>query len=218
MRKRTITALHRRGKRAGFSCNAETAWSWRSPTGLRRGELLACVGGRQLLDQRLHVRPEPCGQADASDRPPRGRGTRGAVRGDPLPGIRLRRVLSRGARDAARPVEADDLPASRSHGRNGLRHTALTDTAAAGVPAMFVQSKAGRRAIPPRDADGVPRCGRTRRGKGVRMLLAGTKSGTKSEGASPPRPQFCPISRLFATPRVGLEPTTLRLTAGCSAN
>ena len=26
---------------------------------------------------------------------------------------------------------------------NGLRHTALTETAAAGVPAMFVQAKAG---------------------------------------------------------------------------
>jgi hypothetical protein len=43
-----------------------------------------------------------------------------------------------------------------------LRHTALTETAAAGVPAMFVQAKAGtcagidNGALPPRCEDRVP--------------------------------------------------------------
>jgi hypothetical protein len=42
--------------------------------------------------------------------------------------------------------------------------------------------------------------------------------GTK-KGASRGRPsRFWRICRLFAAPRVGLEPTTLRLTAGCSTD
>ena len=83
---------------------------------------------------------------------PRPRGARGAVRGNPLPGARVRWVwhealgapldaskLTSYARQAYKRA-ALDKPVRPWH---GLRHTALTETAAADVPAMYVQAKAG---------------------------------------------------------------------------
>ena len=46
----------------------------------------------------------------------------------------------------------------------------------------------------------------------------GTKTGTKTTPPSRAAPTKGPVSRALGAPRVGLEPTTLRLTAGCSAN
>ena len=132
-------------------------------TGLSRGELLGLRWKDvELLERRLHVRQSfvrgemttPKSRA-GSRSIPLGRGRRRRSRSSSphaVPGARLDRVLPRGARDAARPVEADRYarkaltrPGMPEPFRpwHGLRHTALTETAAAGVPAMFVQAKAG---------------------------------------------------------------------------
>jgi hypothetical protein len=60
---------------------------------------------------------EQGGKADAADRPACSGGVRGAVRRNPLSDARVGRVLPRGARGAARSVQAHDLPADRPHSR-----------------------------------------------------------------------------------------------------
>jgi Phage integrase family len=101
---------------------------------------------------------------------------------------------------------------------HGLRHTALTETAAAGVPGMFVQAKAGhaqgstterylhahRTSYP----DARRACG------GSSLRLRGTKFGARFTDWATKRKKS-PGNR---APRTGLEPVTLRLTAGCSTN
>jgi Phage integrase family len=107
-----------------------------------------------------------------------------------------------------------------------LRHTALTHDAAAGNPQAYVQMKAGHAqgSITERyiHAAQVLFPGAPERAEarifGELDAVRGTKTGTKSTSSSPDAQQKGPVSRALEAPRVGLEPTTLRLTAGCSAN
>ena len=133
-------------------------------TGLRRGELLGLRWQDvQLLERRLSVVQQVVRNEVTT---PKSRAGRRAVglgpvavdaleeqyQGVQAPGTGVDRVLAPGARHAARSLEALDLRAKGAPGGgvpdafrpwHGLRHTALTETAAAGVPGMFVQAKAG---------------------------------------------------------------------------
>ena len=80
------------------------------------------------------------------------RGARGAVFSEPASGAGVERVPSPGAGVSTRSVEAHDLRVQGARAcRRGrgfrpshrLGHTALTETAECGVPAMLVQTKAG---------------------------------------------------------------------------
>jgi integrase len=102
--------------------------------------------------QRDHDAEEQSGAGVDPARPGRRRCARGAVPGNPVSGGRVDRVRASGARDTARPLEARTAREDRDAQAgvpnsfrpwHGLRHTALTETAAAGVPGMFVQAKAG---------------------------------------------------------------------------
>src|SRR5881398_1732467 len=57
-----------------------------------------------------------------------------------------------------------------------------------------------------------------RRGAGSFLSLAAAPTTAASRLSLPSETEKPPTCGGFATPRVGLEPTTLRLTAGCSAN
>jgi integrase len=107
---------------------------------------------------------------------------------------------------------------------HGLRHTALTETAAAGVPDMFVQAKAGHAHGSTTERylhaakTSYPDAAELAEATPVRRGLTGVQSWVE-KGRLSGRPSRCSACFLaFEAPRVGLEPTTLRLTAGCSAN
>jgi integrase len=107
-----------------------------------------------------------------------------------------------------------------------LRHTALTYEAAAGNPSVYVQLKAGHsqgtiteRYIHAAQVlfPGAAERGEARIFSGVHSER-GTKMGTNPDPETRSAEERRPVSRPSLAPRVGLEPTTLRLTAGCSAN
>ena len=138
-----------------------------------------------------------------------------------------RRSIRRSCRATCGRRSPGRASSERSAPWHDLRHTALTHDAAAGNPAVYVAGASGSRAgdddraVRPRRAGRVPRrCGSSR-GSSVRgsRRLRRVRKRVRSRGRSPGRSRrLCPFAGGFEAPRVGLEPTTLRLTAGCSAN
>ena len=127
------------------------------------------------------------------------------------------------AREYMRPALARAKITKPFRPWHDLRHTSLTHEAAAGNPQAYVQLKAGHSQVSPsrsgistlrRCCSPVPRAVARSACSVASVAIPVATSPT----VLPPRRPKRPPCRMFATPRVGLEPTTLRLTAGCSAN
>jgi hypothetical protein len=109
---------------------------------------------------------------------------------------------------------------------HGLRHTRLTHDAVAGNPAVHVHGPA-RHAMrrrrkgastPPRSRSRAPPTAPSRGSSALFRREAPVESPAEKERARRGALFVCSISSDFQAPRAGLEPATLRLTAGCSAN
>ena len=105
---------------------------------------------------------------------------------------------------------------------HGLRHTAL-DGDGRGGGAVTVRTGKGwacagvdDRAVPARGPDELSGGRRARGGPPVRLGLVPRLVPRRAPHRAPFVFPACPLAS--KAPRVGLEPTTLRLTAGCSAN
>ena len=210
-------------------------------TGLRRGELLGCAGrtsscsngastsGRRSSGTRSRRRRagRDAGTLGPATSPPRR--SRSSSR-QPAPGARVVVFCAPGARDAARRVEAHRVRSEGARARrgtrgfrpwHGMRHTALPKPRPRECPRCSCRRRPGTRKARRRSGTCTRRKRATRTPPSSRRPACsprGRKSGRKSPyGAIVEREKPC-VSRAFPTPRVGLEPTTLRLTAGCSAN
>jgi integrase len=214
-------------------------------TALRRGELLALRWcDVDMLERRIHVRRSwvrnemttPKSRASRRTvhfglktsaafheqwKESRYRGDEDLVFGHPFLGTPLDPAeLTRSYVKGALKKAGITKPLQPWH---GLRHTALTMDAAVGNPNAYVQAQAGQsqfsiteRYVHVAQVAFPGAVERSEERMFARPEVPKPVPGRALHSGRPP--SFQPVCSVFVAPQVGLEPTTLRLTAGCSAN